>query len=204
MSGAEESLMSAVRIGGLLFVLLTAGCAGLEPARGSEPPLIAATREAPVAIEPMVPAAASPSTSQIASKPASPAAKPPAKAPAPAAPVREVARKESPAPAPAKPAGPPPLDLKTLETRLKETKAIGVLTKLAIKNQVDDLLDQFRAFYQGRLKTTLGELRPPYDRLVLKVVALLQDAAPPLAGAIVASREAIWGILADPAKFENL
>ena len=95
------------------------------------------------------------------------------------------------------------MDLKTLETRLKDTKAIGVLTKLTIKNQVDDLLDQFRAFYQGRLKTTLGELRAPYDRLVLKIVALLQDADPPLARDIVASREEIWGILADPAKFAN-
>ncbi len=112
-----------------------------------------------------------------------------------------MAKKETPAAVPAKPAGPPPLDLKTLETRLKDTNAIGVFTKLTIKNQVDDLLDQFRAYYQGRLKTTLADLRQPYDRLVLKVVALLQDADPPLAGAIVASREAIWGILADPAKF---
>jgi len=29
---------------------------------------------------------------------------------------------------------PPPLDLKSLETRLKETHAIGVFTKLAFKN----------------------------------------------------------------------
>ncbi len=93
--------------------------------------------------------------------------------------------------------------MKTLETRLKETNAIGVFTKLAIKNQVDDLLDQFRAFYQGRLKTSLADLRPPFDRLVLKIVALLQDSDPPLASAIVSSREAIWGILSDPVKFAN-
>jgi hypothetical protein len=40
--------------------------------------------------------------------------------------------------------------------------------------------------------------------LLLKVLALLQDTDPPLAGAIVASREAIWGILADPAKFATI
>ena len=88
-----------------------------------------------------------------------------------------------------------------METRLKETKAIGVLTKIALKNEIDDLLDQFRAFYQGRLKTTLAELRRPFDLLVLKVLSLLQDTDPALASAIVASREAIWGILSDPAKF---
>jgi hypothetical protein len=96
------------------------------------------------------------------------------------------------------------LDLTTLETRLKETKAIGVFTKITLKNQVDDLLDQFRAHYQGRARTTLAELRQPYDRLVLKLLSLLQDGDPELARTIVASREAIWGILADPNKFATL
>ena len=66
------------------------------------------------------------------------------------------------------------------------------------------MLNQFRAFYQGKLNTTLAALRRPYEMLLLKVLALLQDSDPPLAGAIVASREAIWGILADPAKFATL
>jgi hypothetical protein len=101
----------------------------------------------------------------------------------------------------AKPATAPPLDLKSLEARLRETSAVGVMTKLTLKNQVDDLLDQFREFYRGKLKTTLAQLRQSYDRLVMKVLALLQDADPPLANAIASSREAIWGILADPAKF---
>lgn len=96
----------------------------------------------------------------------------------------------------------PPLDLKALESRLRETSAIGVFTKLAIRNQIDDLLGQFRAYYQGRLRTTLAELRRPYELLLLKVLALLQDADPPLARAIAASREAIWDILSDPARFK--
>ena len=79
-----------------------------------------------------------------------------------------------------------------------------MLSKIALKNQVDDLLAQFRAFYQGKVKTTLAELRRPYDLLVLKVLSLLQDSDPELASAIVASREAIWGILADPKKFATI
>ena len=128
-----------------------------------------------------------------------------AKAPAAAtkAPIAQAAKKESTAPAVAKKAS-PTLDLTSLEQRLKDTDAIGVLTKIALKNQVDDLLDQFRAYYQGKLKTTLAELRRPYDRLVLKVLSLLQDSDPSLASAIVASREAIWGILSDPAKFATI
>ena len=98
----------------------------------------------------------------------------------------------------------PALDFRSLETRLRETKAIGVLTKLTLKNQVDDLLDQFRTFYQGKLKTSLVELRRSYDLLMMKVLALLQDADPPLARAIATSREAIWSILADPVKFATV
>ena len=120
-----------------------------------------------------------------------------------AAPAVAAATKHGPAPEVAKPQG-APLDLSSLESHLKATQAIGVLTKIALKNQVDDLLSQFRAFYQGKLKTTLAELRQPYDLLVLKVLALLQDGDPALANAIAASREAIWGILSDPAKFASI
>ena len=124
-------------------------------------------------------------------------------APATKAPVA-AAPSAAPAPALAKQEGPPPLDLKSLETRLRETKAIGVFTKLTLKNQVDDLLQQFRDHYQGKAKLTMAELRRSYDLLLMKVLSLLQDADQKLASAIVASREAIWGMLADPNKFANL
>ena len=109
----------------------------------------------------------------------------------------------------AKPAAPlaaparlaPPLDLKSLEARLKATPGIGVFTKLALKNQIDDLLAQFRAHYSGQRKATLADLRQAYDSLLFKVLALLQDADPPLAKAIASSRESIWDILSNPARF---
>lgn len=186
-----------------------------RPAPTAQPvpvaPVAPSTQPAPVA--PPVPAAqpASKAAAQPAGaprpapaqKPAAPAtAKAPAQpAPAPAPPAA-AAKPAAPAIA-AKPA-PAPLDLKLLESRLRETPAIGVMTKLTLKNQVDDLLDQFRAFYKGTLKTTLTDLRRAYEGLVLKVLALLQDADPPLATAIAASREAIWGILADPVKFATV
>jgi hypothetical protein len=147
--------------------------------------------------------APAPSTASNAGANAKTAVK--ATAPAPhvtaAAPPQPAKAASAPAVTAAKPAAAPPLDLKSLEARLRETSAVGVMTKLTLKNQVDDLLDQFREFYQGKLKTTLAQLRQSYDRLVMKVLALLQDADPPLANAIASSREAIWGILADPVKF---
>ena len=97
-----------------------------------------------------------------------------------------------------------PLDLTALKQRLRDTNAIGIFTKLALKNQVDDLLDEFRGFYGGQLKITLPQLRQSYELLLQKVLALLQDSDPPLAKDITASREAIWGLLADPQKFATL
>jgi hypothetical protein len=97
----------------------------------------------------------------------------------------------------------PPLDLASLEARLKETRAIGFFTKISLKNQVDDLLGRFRVHHAGQPRPTLAELRPSFELLLFKVLSLLQDGDPPLAQEIVASREAIWGILADPKKFAN-
>jgi len=98
---------------------------------------------------------------------------------------------------------PPTLDLASLETRLRATSAIGVLTKLSLKNQVADLLDQFKAFHHGGVPA-LATLRQEYDLLLLKVLSLLQDHDASLASAVSASRESIWGILVDPAKFAKL
>jgi len=175
------------------------------PGRASPVPPPADLPPAPPAAVKVVPDGAKTAPAAAPSKArAAVAAKPPAKvASAPAA--KEPPRKNGPAPAEtgAKPAA-PTLDLKALETRLRETDAIGVMTKLTLKSQVDDLLERFRAYHEGRVKMPLAELRQPYDSLILKVLALLQDKDPPLAGAIAASREAIWSVLTDGARFSKL
>jgi hypothetical protein len=101
------------------------------------------------------------------------------------------------------PKAPPALDLASLEQRLRDTHAIGVFTKLSLKNQVDDLLGAFRAYHGGQDKISLTALRQRFDLLLLKVLTLLQDGDPPLASAISSSREAIWGMLADREKFQK-
>lgn len=108
-----------------------------------------------------------------------------------------------PAPANRRPAA-PTLDLADLEQRLRDTRAIGVFTKLSLKNQVDDLLSEFRTYYKGQDKQPSPELRQRYDLLILKVLSLLQDTDPALAAAISSSREAIWAILADPEKLSKI
>jgi hypothetical protein len=135
-------------------------------------------------------------------------AAPPAPAPAPSPAPKTVSKTPAPpeiaaASPPVKAVAPPTLDLASLETRLRETSAIGVFTKLSLKNQVTDLLDQFKTFHHGGAPA-LTTLRQEYDLLLLKVLSLLQDNDASLASAISASRESIWGILVDPVKFAKL
>lgn len=175
-----------------LLTLALAACA----------PAVKLPLEAPRSEAPAAPAAPSTATAP-AQKPAGPAPVPTKGAP-PATAAKAPAAAKAPTPVASAPPGPAPLDLKTLEQQLKDTKAIGVMTKLSLKNQVDDLLEQFRAYYGGRLKTTLTELRRPYEMLLMKVLSVLQDGDPALARAIHASREAIWGVLADREKFAKV
>lgn len=216
-------MIAMLPIVGPVIILLMAGCAGVgkrcppgaatvaakEQAAAPKPAETVAAKEEVVAARPETrpaPPVAEPAVPRDAMVVAPPASTPP-KAVAPAEPAR---KKENappvapPAPPPAAKPAPPPLDVAALEKRLKETSAIGVFTKLTLKNQIDELLGRFRAHYEGRVKTTLAQLRQPYDTLILKVLSLLQDSDPSLARAVAESREAIWGILSDPLKFKNL
>jgi len=193
------------------------------PAKPSPPPPSTVTNKPEEEGSPEKPAPPSkPSASAPAAEPAAPAT-PPAK-PAPPTATAKPAPTKPATPAPtAKPATPPAqaaakptttapratspnptLDLTALKEQLKSTKAIGLMTKLTLKNQVDDLLDGFRDLYAGKGKSTMPQLRQSYDMLMMKVLSLLQDKDQKLASDIVASREVIWGLLADPKKFAAL
>jgi hypothetical protein len=143
------------------------------------------------------PAPAKPAPGATATKPSTPAPVKPATPPA-----QTAAKPAAPATRPA--SSSPTLDLTALKEQLKSTKAIGLMTKLTLKNQVDDLLDGFRDHYAGKGKSTMPQLRQSYDMLMMKVLSLLQDKDKKLASDIVASREVIWGLLADPNKFAAL
>ena len=193
------------------------------PAKPSPPPPLTVTNKPEEEGSPEKPATPSkPSASAPAAEPAAPAT-PPAKPAPPTATAKPAPTKPAtpaptakpatpPAQAAAKPTTPAPratspnptLDLTALKEQLKSTKAIGLMTKLTLKNQVDDLLDGFRDLYAGKGKSTMPQLRQSYDMLMMKVLSLLQDKDQKLASDIVASREVIWGLLADPKKFAAL
>jgi hypothetical protein len=187
-----------VRYAGVLLLLLAAGCATVAPVPPvSEPAVVAPQAATPQpGATPVAPTKTSPAKPAAPVTPATPPAAPRGGAPrAPATP---------PVAAAAPPAIPLTLDLDALEAQLRATKAIGVFTKISLKNQVDDLMKQFRDHYGGKTTRTMTELRRSYDLLIMKVLSLLQDDDRQLASAIVSSREAIWGLLSDQNKFANL
>jgi hypothetical protein len=172
------------------------------PEQQSGPQLSGSVGDAPV-VEPF-PAASppekGPALKETPAETVPPAAKPPVKVAIPPPVPKPVVA----APVRSEPPALPALALATLEQRLKDTDAVGVFTKLALKNQIDDLLGQIRAHHEGRGKFTLTQLRQSYDQLLLKVHDLLKKGDPPLASAIMNSRESIWIVLTDPVRFAKL
>ena len=184
----------------VVVLLLSAGCAHEKPA--TSPPAPAPAVPAPTAKAP-----ASTTTKGKSAPPVTKTPTPKVQAAKPAAPKTVAPKPAAPAVSAAAPrvatAG-APLDLDALKMQLKETKAIGVFTKLALKNQVDDLMDKFRAHHNGKATPTVTELRQSYDLLMMKVLSLVQDHDQQLASEIVSSRERIWGLLVNPTTFAAL
>ena len=179
------------------------------------PPPVATPKPPPVAPKP--PAAPSPPQVAVGPSQSQPDAPAPAAATPPASPSSPTGPPPQEGGTPKETAPPPPppisqpgkpsaptLDLAGLEQRLRDTKAIGVFTKLSLKNQVDDLLDEFRDFHRSHDQSMLTKLREAFDLLVLKVLSLLQDGDPALASDVASSREGLWHILIDPDTFKNL
>jgi len=138
-----------------------------------------------------------------------------APAPRPAEPAAASAPATAPTPEPdagarAAETGPPTsaaaettLDLAALEHRLRATRALGPFTKLALKNDIDDLVAQMRDFHtQGR--GDLRRLRERFELLLMKLLSLLQDRERDLADEIARSRDALWALLVDPRAFARL
>ncbi len=92
------------------------------------------------------------------------------------------------------------MDLRALESRLRETRAIDPIAKLRIKGQIDELLSRLREAHEAGASENVSALRQPYERVIGNIQAKL-ERDPALASDIVSSREAIWTVLSDPNKF---
>jgi len=84
------------------------------------------------------------------------------------------------------------VDFKVLKERLKDTDAIGFFTKLAIRNDIVDLMDKIKQYRKkSQLKAKMKEIRSSFDGLLLKIIALL-EGDPNLSRDLYVGRESIW------------
>ena len=95
-------------------------------------------------------------------------------------------------------------DIKELVARLRATKAIGFFTKLALKNQIDDLLGKLRCYHAGTCDAPLPTLREEFNLLLMKLLSLLQDNDPDLFRTLAGTRDILWNKLTDPIAFAEL
>ncbi len=85
-------------------------------------------------------------------------------------------------------------DMERLIRRLKESDAIGVFTKLALRSDALDLIELVKAWRRHADDLSLRDIRARYEGLLLKVLALLDDD-PALSRDISMAREDIWNSL---------
>lgn len=87
---------------------------------------------------------------------------------------------------------------------LENTKAIGIFTKLSIKNNATRLQESFGAYHKGERPPDLEDLRHRYNLMVQEMMVLVQDKDPELAREIQDTKQLLWSILSDPEKYESI
>ena len=96
------------------------------------------------------------------------------------------------------------VDLDDLIKRISDSKAIGLLTKISLKREIDGFKADLKAVHDGASKSTLTQLHERYDLLVHKLMTLLQPKDPGLASEISEARNFLWAKLADPNEFRRM
>ena len=95
-------------------------------------------------------------------------------------------------------------DLNALVSRISQSMALGLFTKLSLKHDIDGLLENVRKYHDGSGDGSLEKLRERYDVLVHKLMILLQEKDGELVKSIDDGRDKLWAILSDHEKFASI
>jgi hypothetical protein len=95
------------------------------------------------------------------------------------------------------------LDLDDLASRIADTKAVGLFSKLSLKRDVDKLQKDLGNYHAGGGSNSLDQLKERYDLMVHNLLVMVQDQDSQLADDIVGARDQLWDRLADPNEFAN-
>ncbi len=96
-------------------------------------------------------------------------------------------------------------DLEALVDRISHSRALGFLTKLSLKLDIDGFLKMVQDYHdKGGAEESLEQLHERYEVMVHKLVVLLQDEDEELVESIENGRDKLWAMLADANKFAGI
>jgi hypothetical protein len=92
-------------------------------------------------------------------------------------------------------------DFDDLAQRLRQTEALGLFEKLALKDRLDTLMSDFVLFHEGRRDNSRKALKARFDRLLKDTVAILRKGDPSLSTLIERAHKNLWMLVSNPVSF---
>lgn len=95
------------------------------------------------------------------------------------------------------------VDLEILADMLAKTSAVGLLTKLSLKKDINRVLSRLEDYHDGRGRFTLVQLEEQYNLLLMKIATHLQDKDLATHRHLCNAWLVIWEDLKDPERFRS-
>lgn len=98
-------------------------------------------------------------------------------------------------------------DLGALETKIRNTDAIDLFSKISLKYEISSLIDEMARAHETRNAAGFTGQRARFERLIDRTVVMLSKGDIVFAKEVEDSREALWRFLNSPEKllaFESL
>ena len=91
-----------------------------------------------------------------------------------------------------------------VEQRLRDTSAIGALTKLSLKSELESLLEAFSRLHLGAGEQELPQLMRRFDLLLARTLDLLRSQDPTLFQLLADIRPDVLATLSHPDKYAQV
>jgi len=96
------------------------------------------------------------------------------------------------------------VDLEMLTAALRETKAIGKITKIRLGSDIKKVLSRLESWHDNKSKFTLDQLEEQYNLLLMKIAILIHDDDLFLHQQLCNAWAGIWLDLKDPDRFRQM
>lgn len=96
------------------------------------------------------------------------------------------------------------VDLRTLTAALRDTKAVGTMTKIRLRNDINRVLGRLERWHGNKSRFTLDQLEEQYHMLLMKIATLIHDDDLVLHQQLCNAWAGIWLDLKDPDRFRQV